>query len=57
MNFVDKLLVFEGMDTILAVVDRLSKFGHFIALKHPFSAVYVAKIFLDNIFKLHGLPD
>ncbi|WOH05165.1 hypothetical protein DCAR_0624579 [Daucus carota subsp. sativus] len=45
------------MDTILVVVDRFSKFGHFMALHHPFTAVEVAELFLDNIFKLHGMPD
>jgi hypothetical protein len=45
------------MDCILVVVDRFSKYSHFLALSHPFSAAKVAKLFLDNIYKLHGMPD
>jgi hypothetical protein len=35
------------------LVDRYTKYAHFIPLKHPFT---VARAMLDNIVKLHGFP-
>lgn len=40
----------------MVVVDRLSKYAHFLALSHPYTASSIAQLFLDNIYKLHGLP-
>ena len=45
-----------GKEVIFVVVDRLSKYGPFMALAHPYSAIDVAKAYLDNVFKLHGWP-
>jgi transposase InsO family protein len=37
-------------------VGRFSKYSHFIPLKHPFTALQVAKILLDVVARIHGLP-
>ena len=56
MDFIEGLPVLESANAILVVVDKFSKFAHFIALKHPFTAQSVAQLFLDNVYRLHGLP-
>lgn len=53
MNFIEALPLSNGVDTILVVVDRLSKYAHFLPLRHPFSALSVATIFIKEIFRLH----
>jgi hypothetical protein len=56
MDFIEGFPRSEGKDTIMVIVDRFTKYGHFITLAHPFTAQEVAKFFLDHIYKLHGLP-
>ena len=57
MDFIEGLLKSEGYSVILVVVDRLTKFAHFIPVKHPYSAASIAQLFMDNVVKLHGLPN
>lgn len=57
MDFVEGLPKSLGKDCILVVVDRFTNYAHFLPLSHPYSASSVAKLFFDNIYKLHGVPD
>lgn len=56
LNFIEGLPVSSGFDCILVVVDKFSRYAHFIALAHPFTAFDVAMAYLQNVYKLHGLP-
>jgi hypothetical protein len=56
MDFVEGLPTFGNANCILVVVDSFTKYGHFIQLHHPFTALSVAKLFLHNIYKLHDMP-
>ena len=56
MYFITGLSKCIGKDVIFAVVDRLSKYAHFIALAHLYTDVQVAQAYQDNVFKLHGWP-
>jgi hypothetical protein len=55
MDFVEGLPKVGGKTVILTVVDWLSKYDHFIALRHPYTATTVAAAFFENIVRLHGM--
>jgi len=56
VDFITKLPLAQGYDSILVVVDRLTKMAHFIPTTEKTSAEGLARLFRDNVWKLHGLP-
>ncbi|KAF2285343.1 hypothetical protein GH714_000208 [Hevea brasiliensis] len=56
LDFIEGLPNSKGKNVILVVVDRFSKYGHFLALSHPYTAI-TCSLFFDNNFRLHGLPE
>ena len=49
MDFISSLPRSKGVYCLLVVVDRLSKYAHFLCLRHPFTARVVAELFAREI--------
>ena len=56
LDFITGLPKSKGFEAIFVVVERLSKYSHFIPLKHPYTARKVAEVFTKEIVRLHGVP-
>jgi len=56
MDFITHLPESEGHTQIMVVVDRFTKVRHFIGLNDNATAKDVADTFLQEVWKLHGLP-
>ena len=57
VDFIMKLLVVAGKDVILVVCDQLSKMTHFVTTTKETSVEGLARLFRDNMWKLHGFPE
>ena len=55
-DFITKLLLAQGYNSILVVVNRLTKMVHFIFTIEKMLAERLARLFRDNMWKLHRLP-
>ena len=54
-DFITKLPLAQGYDSILVVVDWLTKMVHFIPTTEKIMAERLVRLFRDNMQKLHGL--
>jgi len=57
VDFITKLPMVAGKDAILVVCDRLSKMMHFVAMIEGTIAEGLARLFRDNVWRLHSLPE
>jgi transposase InsO family protein len=56
IDFIEALSKVQGKTVILSIVDRFSKYCHFIPLAHPYTVESVAHAFFTDIVRLHGVP-
>ena len=56
-RFITKLPLVQGYDSILVVVNRLTKIVYFISTMEKTSVEGLARLFRDNMWKLHRLPE
>lgn len=56
-DFIVKLPMSNGSDSVMVVIDHFSKTAHFIPANETWKAEKLAEAFIANVLKLHGLPD
>jgi len=56
VDFITKLLLVAGKNAILVVCNRLSKITYFVAITEGILVEGLARLFRNNIWKLHRLP-
>lgn len=55
MDYVTDLPTNKGYDVIMVIVDLQSNMRHLVPYNETANAKYVARMYLDNEWKLHGL--
>jgi hypothetical protein len=55
MDFIVGLPKSGDKFVIMVVFDHISKYAHLCALQHPFTTSIVAQLFMDHVFKIHGM--
>lgn len=56
IDFVTGLPLCEGLNAILVVLDHLTKMCQLIPCRETAGAHDVARMYMDHVWKLHGLP-
>jgi len=57
VDFIMKLPVSKDYNSILVVYNRFSKISHFVVMTEKIMVEGLVKLFRDNVWKLHGLPE
>lgn len=56
MDFIKSLPISAGKTVIWVIVDRFTKYVHFPDLHYPYTAISLAALFVEQIYKLHVFP-
>jgi hypothetical protein len=56
LDFIEGLPRSDSANCILVIVDTFSKYSHFLLMLHPFTVTSVAQVFLNQVYRLHGMP-
>ena len=56
MYFIGLLPLSDSYNYILVIIDQLMKMAHFIPTTIDVTTPEVARLFMDNIYRLHGMP-
>lgn len=56
IDFIEGLPNLRGNDTILVAIDILTKYEHFVAMLHPFTALTMAQEYMNQVYRLNGAP-
>jgi hypothetical protein len=56
MDFIEGLPRSGNDNCVLVVVDKFIRYAHFITLLHPYTASTVDSVFLNRVYKFHGMP-
>jgi len=57
VDFITKLPMSKGHDLILVVCDRFLKMSHFVVTTEKTMVEGLVRLFRNNMWKLHGLPE
>jgi len=52
MDFIKGLPISNRYFVILVVVDRLSKYAHFIIMVYPYTTIQVTQVFAQHVFQV-----
>jgi hypothetical protein len=56
LDFIEGLPRLNHHNVILVVIDKFSNYAHIIPMAHPFTALQVAQLYFNQVYRLHRLP-
>jgi hypothetical protein len=55
MDFIEGLPKLAHYNCVLVIVDKFTRYAHFLPLAHPYTASLVATTFMGSVYKFHGM--